>query len=49
MRYALSLETAVLDAAARDDTAEAYVLPRVQVFLDGRVRGRRRARRRGIA
>ena len=35
MRYELSLETAVLDAAAGAGTAEEYVLPRVQVFLDG--------------
>jgi len=35
VRYELSLETKVLDAAAGDGSAEAYVLPRVQVFLDG--------------
>jgi hypothetical protein len=35
VRYELSLDTAVLDAAAGDGTVEAYVLPRVQVFLDG--------------
>ena len=35
VRYELSLETAVLDAAAGAGTAEEYVLPRVQVFLDG--------------
>jgi hypothetical protein len=33
--YELSLETAVLDAAAGDGSAAAYVLPRVQLFLDG--------------
>ena len=33
--YELSLETAVLDAAAGDGSLAAYVLPRVQVFLDG--------------
>jgi hypothetical protein len=35
VHYELSLETAVLDAAAGDGTPEAYVLPRVEVFLDG--------------
>jgi hypothetical protein len=35
VRYELSLETAVLDAAAGERSPEAYVLPRVQVFLDG--------------
>jgi hypothetical protein len=35
VRYELSLETAVLDAAAGAGTPEAYVLPLVQVFLDG--------------
>jgi hypothetical protein len=35
VRYELSLETAMLDAAAGDGTPEAYVLPLVQVFLDG--------------
>jgi hypothetical protein len=35
VRYELSLETAVLDAAAGEASAEAYVLPRVRVFLDG--------------
>ena len=33
--YELSLETAVLDAAAGEGSPAAYVLPRVQVFLDG--------------
>ncbi len=33
--YDLSLESAVLDAAAGDGSAAAYVLPRVEVFLDG--------------
>jgi hypothetical protein len=33
--YDLSLESAVLDAAAGEGPAAAYVLPRVQVFLDG--------------
>jgi HupE / UreJ protein len=33
--YDLSLESAVLDAAAGDGPAAAYVLPRVEVFLDG--------------
>jgi hypothetical protein len=33
--YDLSLESAVLDAAAGDGSPAAYVLPRVQVFLDG--------------
>jgi hypothetical protein len=33
--YDLSLESAVLDAAAGAGPAAAYVLPRVQVFLDG--------------
>jgi HupE / UreJ protein len=33
--YDLSLESAVLDAAAGDGPVAAYVLPRVQVFLDG--------------
>jgi hypothetical protein len=35
VHYELSLETAVLDAAAGEASPEAYVLPRVQVFLDG--------------
>jgi hypothetical protein len=35
VRYDLSLESAVLDAAAGEGPAAAYVLPRVQVFLDG--------------
>jgi HupE / UreJ protein len=35
VRYELSLETAALDAAAGEGAPEAYVLPRVQVFLDG--------------
>jgi HupE / UreJ protein len=35
VRYELSLETAVLDAAAGEQTPEAYVLPLVRVFLDG--------------
>ena len=35
VRVDLSLESAVLDAAAGDGSAAAYVLPRVQVFLDG--------------
>jgi hydrogenase/urease accessory protein HupE len=35
VRYDLSVETAALDAAAGDGTFEAYVLPRVQVYLDG--------------
>jgi hypothetical protein len=35
VRVDLSLESAVLDAAAGDGSAAAYVLPRVQLFLDG--------------
>jgi hypothetical protein len=35
VHYDLSLETAVLDAAAGEGSPEAYVLPRVQVYLDG--------------
>jgi hypothetical protein len=35
VRYELSLESSVLDAAAGDESAVAYVLRRVQVFLDG--------------
>jgi hypothetical protein len=35
VRYDLSLETAVLDAAAGEDAPEEYVLPLVQVFVDG--------------
>jgi hypothetical protein len=35
VRYELSLETAVLDAAAGEGGPEEYVLARVQVFLDG--------------
>jgi HupE / UreJ protein len=35
VRVDLSLEAAVLDAAAGDGSAGAYVVPRVQVFLDG--------------
>ena len=35
VRYELSLETSVLNAAAGAGTFEAYVLPRVKVFLDG--------------
>ena len=35
VRYELSLETVPLQAAAGDGTPEAYVLPLVQVFLDG--------------
>jgi hypothetical protein len=35
VQYELSLESAVLDAAAGEGSRPAYVLPRVQVFLDG--------------
>jgi HupE / UreJ protein len=35
VRVDLSLESAVLDAAAGEGSAGEYVLPRVQVFLDG--------------